>query len=345
MKIFTNKDIRNFFILISSLSGGLLVLVQLLIWLSYGELNTAILLLLVMFVVGILGICFLYFHKQNQIIDDAVSQINSYLAGNTDSRISCYREGSLYKLFHAMNMLAATLSAYGANEQKVKDFLKETISDISHQLKTPLAALTIYNGLLQDEKENIAAMREFAVKSEHELERLDILIQSLLKITRLDAGYILVERTRENIAELLKEIRQHFEFRMKDEQKTMSLTGEEDVLLYCDRDWMAEAISNLVKNALDYMQAGGHVSITWKRLSTVTQIIIKDDGDGIHPEDIHHVFKRFYRSRFSKDTQGLGLGLPLAKAIIEAHHGTITVDSICGEGTIFIISLLNLTKV
>ena len=114
--------------------------------------------------------------------------------------------------------------------------------------------------------------------------------------------------------------------------------------MVCDRDWIIEAISNIVKNALDHTTAGNHIIIEWRQLPSVTRICIKDNGSGIHPEDIHHIFKRFYRSRFSTDTQGIGLGLPLAKAIIEAHDGNITVDSVLGKGSTFTISFLNPTK-
>jgi signal transduction histidine kinase len=291
-----------------------------------------------------LGICFLYFRKQNRIMEDAISQINLYLSGKTDVRIDCDREGSLYKLFHAVNTLATALDAHAAKEQKIKEFLKGTISDISHQLKTPLAALNIYNGLLQDETEDIAAMREFAAKSEQEIERIEMLVKNLLKITKLDAGSIIIERAPENIAEMMNALRQHFETHAEMEQKTILLSGLEEVELFCDRDWMIEAISNIVKNALDHTDKGSQIIVEWKRLPAVTQITVKDNGSGIHPEDIHHIFKRFYRSRFSKDTQGIGLGLPLAKAIVEAHDGNITVDSALGEGSSFVMSFLNLTK-
>lgn len=107
---------------------------------------------------------------------------------------------------------------------------------------------------------------------------------------------------------------------------------------------MAEAVSNLVKNALDHTVPGNRIQIEWKQITDLTQITITDDGSGIHPEDIYYIFKRFYRSRFSQDTQGTGLGLPLAKAIIEAHDGTITVNSVWGRETTFTVSFLNTTK-
>ncbi len=113
--------------------------------------------------------------------------------------------------------------------------------------------------------------------------------------------------------------------------KSIVLSGADDISLFCDRDWLSEAIDNIVKNALDHTEKGDTIHIKWKALPSAVQITVKDNGCGIHPEDLHHIFKRFYRSRFSKDTQGIGLGLPLAKAIIEAHGGLIEVESELGK--------------
>lgn len=344
MNIFSNKDIKKLFALISCVSVGFIVLLQLVAWYVYGALSHGFLLLSVLFSVCILGSCFIYFHRQNKNIEDAIFQINLFLSGDTDARIECDREGSLFKLSHTVNTLATTLNAHAAKEQQTKEFLKDTISDISHQLKTPLAALNIYNGILQDDSEDMTAIQDFAAKSERELDRIEMLIQSLLKITRLDAGTIAIEKHLESISDIMDDIYLNFEIRAEREQKTISLSGGEDTELICDRNWITEAISNIVKNALDHTEAGSDIRVEWKQLPSVTQIIIKDNGSGIHPEDVHHVFKRFYRSRFSKDTQGLGLGLPLAKAIVEAHDGNITVDSALDNGTTFVLSFLNLTK-
>ena len=95
---------------------------------------------------------------------------------------------------------------------------------------------------------------------------------------------------------------------------------------------------------LDHTESGDTVEIKWRKSASAVQIRVKDNGCGIHPEDMHHIFKRFYRSRFSKDKQGIGLGLPLAKMIIEAHNGTIEVNSEPGKGTVFTISFLIPTK-
>jgi signal transduction histidine kinase len=294
--------------------------------------------------IGILIACYRYFKEQNQIMENAVTQITEYISGNCTARIECDDEGELYKLFHEVNSLVSILNAHAENEGKAKQFLKNTISDISHQLKTPLAALNIYNGLLQGEAEELPTIKEFVTLSEHELNRIETLVQNLLKITKLDAGSIVIEKASENVADMMNDIELHFAYRAKQEQKEIVLSGAEDISLLCDRVWIIEAIDNIVKNALDHTQKGDFIHIEWKQLMTVVQVIVKDNGSGIHQEDLPHIFKRFYRSRFSKDIQGIGLGLPLAKAIIEAHNGTVEVDSELGVGTTFVINFLILTK-
>ena len=271
-------------------------------------------------------------------MEQAVSQINAYLDGDENARIACDSEGELYRLFHSVNSLAAVLNAHADNELREKEFLKNTISDISHQLKTPLAALNIYNGLLQDEDVELSTVKEFANLSEQELDRMEKLVQNLLKITRLDAGAVVLEKAMENVAEMMRDIELHFAYRAGQEQKKIVLSGSDNISLQCDREWLSEAIDNIVKNALDHTEAGDMIRIEWRALTSMVQIIVTDNGCGIHPEDLHHIFKRFYRSRFSKDTQGIGLGLPLAKAIIEAHDGTVEVDSEFGMGTRFTIN-------
>ena len=338
MKILADKDIKGFFLGIVCVMAVLLLLSQMAVWMQFGTFSLPLFALSLLASGGVLGICLQYFRKRSRIMEQAAAQIRSFLDGNTDARIDCDEEGELYHLFHCVNTLAAVLNAHAANENREKEFLKNTISDISHQLKTPLAALNIYNGLLQGEAEGNPAIQEFAERSEQELDRIETLVQNLLKITKLDAGSIVIEKHPENVAELLRDVELHFAYRAKQEQKEIVLSGADDIWLSCDRDWMLEAIDNLVKNALDHTAQGGIIQMEWRQLPSAVQILVKDNGSGIHPEDLHHIFKRFYRSRFSQDTQGIGLGLPLAKAIIEAHNGTITVDSELGMGTTFTIS-------
>jgi len=344
MKIFANRNIKLFYFIITCVLAIFILLSQYMIWSIYGKFSLMLLLLSLLTAGSILTVCFLYFYKQNKIIEAAVFQINSYLDGNTNARIDCNKEGELYKLFNSINTLAAVLNAHASNELREKEFLKNTISDISHQLKTPLSALNIYNGLLQDEAKELPTIKEFVKLSEQEIDRIEILVQNLLKITKLDAGSIVLEKNMENIADIIKDVELHFAYRAKQEQKEIVLSGINNVLLLCDRDWIIEAIDNIVKNALDHTQSGDIIHIEWKQFASIVQIIVKDNGCGIHPEDLYHIFKRFYRSRFSKDTKGIGLGLPLAKAIVQAHNGTIEVDSKLGIGTTFVVNFLITTK-
>jgi signal transduction histidine kinase len=344
MKIFANKEIKKLFLAVSVIWVASLLLTQGFLWLCYQRFSLFLLLVFVLSGGAILAVGCSYFKKQNQVMEQAVSQINAYLDGNHNARIECDDEGELYRLFHTVNSLAAVLNAHADNELREKEFLKNTISDISHQLKTPLAALNIYNGLLQDEDIEVSSVKEFADLSEQELDRIETLVQSLLKITRLDAGAIVLEKTAENVADMMRDIELHFAYRARQEKKEIILSGSDHLSLFCDRDWLNEAIDNIVKNAFDHTESGATIRVAWKELPSGVQIVIKDNGCGIHPEDIHHIFKRFYRSRFSKDKQGIGLGLPLAKAIVEAHNGTIEVDSELGIGTTFTMNFLIPTK-
>lgn len=344
MKILANNKIKALFrkILLSMLLFALLSVVFMVLGLE----NTELYLLICALLAGmiILAVLWSYFVEQDKIMEDAVEQIIEYTSGNRTARIACDEEGELYRLFHEVNALAAILNAQAENEGKSKEFLKNTISDISHQLKTPLAALNIYNGLLLEETKQQPEINEFAALSEQELDRIETLVQNLLKVTKLDAGSIVFEKHLENVEDMMKDIELHFSYRAKQEEKKIILSGADDIFLVCDRDWMTEAIGNIVKNALDHTKSGDYVRIEWKQFASVIQIIVKDNGCGIHPEDRYHIFKRFYRSRFSQDTQGIGLGLPLAKSVIEAHDGIIEIDSDLGVGTSFILNFLIPTK-
>jgi hypothetical protein len=340
----TNAAIKRLFLEISLCMASIVVLSQLAVRLLPDWAPLCLLVLSLLTAGGILASCIRYFLQQERTLEEAQAQINALLSGDCTARISCDEDGELFKLFHSVNTMAAVMAAHANKETQAKEFLKNTIADISHQLKTPLAALNIYNGLLQGEAADLPNIREFADLSEQELDRIETLVQNLLKITRLDAGTLVTQKALENVGDMMGEIEQHFSYRARQEQKTLQFSGPETTMLFCDREWFMEAVSNLAKNALDHTKSGDTVSISWRELPSQVRITVTDTGSGIHPEDIYHIFKRFYRSRFSKDTQGVGLGLPLAKAIIEAHDGMIQVDSALGRGSIFTVNLPIPTK-
>ena len=126
--------------------------------------------------------------------------------------------------------------------------------------------------------------------------------------------------------------------RAKQEGKEILMEGDPGEILVCDQEWTREAVANLVKNALDHTDRGGIVRVSWKRTLAVFCLTVQDNGCGLAPEDIHHIFKQFYRSRKSSGQQGAGLGLSLAKSIVEGQGGSLAVESRVGAGSVFWIN-------
>ena len=285
----------------------------------------------------------LYLRRQHRAFSNAENTIRQFLDGNTTSRIECSQAGDWYSLFHAINEMAAILSAHAENQRQTKEFLQDIISDVSHQMKTPLSALKMYHEIIESHQDDAATVSSFTEKSQREIKRMEDVIYTLLKLARLDAGIIQMEKVPENLTVLMQDVLERFETWAEREHKTITLSGKEDVVISCDALWVSEAIGNIVKNALEHTEDGGHIEVKWSQSPLMTQIEISDDGKGIHSEDLYNIFKRFYRSRYSSDVHGIGLGLPLAKSIVEAHGGTISVTSTLGSGTAFILNFFNLT--
>lgn len=276
----------------------------------------------------------------------AAGIIVQFSNGNFENHLPQNESGTLFQLFAAMEEMASALQSKRENERHTKEFLKNTISDISHQLKTPLAALNMYMEIILDEPDNTETIKKFSEKSMQSLERIEQLIQSLLKMARLDAGSIDFCRKRNFVRELISCAVGDLTVRAEAEKKKIIVEGDSAETLFCDLQWTSEAVGNLIKNALDHTSAGGTIRIEWKRSPAMLRLTISDDGCGIAEEDIHHIFKRFYRSRHANAPksvnvrQGAGLGLPLAKAIIEGQNGVLSVNSAQGRGTTFTITFL-----
>ena len=340
MRILVNPNIRRLFIWISLSIVGFTLLSILAVSLQWPFAALWVLAWAVGMGALIFAALYRYFQAQDQIMEEAITQIHAYLSGDSDARISCDDEGELNRLFHEVNSLVTILNAHAENEGNAKIFLKDTISNISHQLKTPLAALNIYNGILQTEAQDHPDIREFADLSEQELDRIETLVQNLLKVAKWDSGTIVLQKVEEPLSEVMECIERHFTYQAQQQKKNLIFSGDDTVKLLCDRGWFMEAVSNLVKNALDHTKAGDTVQVAWKRFGSIVRVTVQDNGSGIAPEDLPHIFKRFYRSRFSQDTQGVGLGLSLTKDIVEAHNGTIEVDSDPESGTRFTLNFL-----
>ncbi len=282
----------------------------------------------------------LFLYCRERLYRKSENIIQDYIDGNYTVHLPQSNEGNIYQLLASVDQLATMLQAKNDTEQKTKEFLKNTISDISHQLKTPLSALMMYQEIIENEPDNPETVKEFSFKIGTALKRIEQLIQSMLKITRIDAGSISFEKSNYSIPNILSHAISELTTRANNEKKEIVINGDLEQMLYCDIEWTGEAIGNIVKNALDHTDAGGKITISWERTPAMIRIFITDNGHGIAGEDIHHIFKRFYRSKNTSDSQGIGLGLPLAKAIVEGQGGILSVQSERLQGTTFTLSFL-----
>lgn len=305
-------------------------------------------LMLNLFSVGVFSIAIifaviLFLNRREKLYYDAEKIIANYNEGDYSRSLPSNETGTVYRVFADVENLAKALKAKNEAESKTKEFLKSMISDVSHQLKTPIAAITMYNEIIADEPSNAEAVKEFSEKSRRSIERIEKLIKTILKIARLDTKSVVFERRKYAASEIIAQSVEQLATRARVEKKTITVSGDTEALINCDIDWTTEALGNLVKNALDYTKSGGKIEIICDGTPVMTRITVKDNGKGIYPDDLHNIFKRFYRSRHCVDAEGSGLGLPLAKSIIEGEDGIISVESAIGEGTSFTISFL--TKV
>lgn len=286
------------------------------------------------------GGTFFFVWKREQLYQQAAQVITRFTEGDFSCHMPQMKEGTIYHLFASVDKLSTILQSKNETVYKSKEFLKNTISDISHQLKTPLAALSMYHEIILDEPDNLNTVKEYSKMIGLALKRMEQLIQSMLKITRLDTCSIIFENECCRISELISLAIGELTTRAVTEGKVIIIDDLPEETVLCDKQWTSEAIGNIVKNSLDHTAFGGEIHIYWEHTPAMIRIFISDNGTGIAPEDLHHIFKRFYRSKNSLDTQGVGLGLSLTKSIIEGQNGIISVQSSLNEGTTFIISFL-----
>lgn len=221
------------------------------------------------------------------------------------------------------------------NQQEQKEVIQKLISDIAHQTLTPISNLKIYGEILaeasHENQEEIATILE-------QTEKLDFLIQSLVKLSRMESGIIAVHSEDVDIQQLLESVWQQFAAKAK-EKNIALLVCDSDLHVICDLKWTAEALGNIVDNAIKYTPCGGSVQIKVESYSFFVKIDIIDNGIGIQKEEIPKIFGRFYRSLSVSDQPGVGIGLFLAREIIQAQKGYVKVVSEVGKGSTFSVFL------
>ncbi|HZJ58489.1 MAG TPA: HAMP domain-containing sensor histidine kinase, partial [Clostridia bacterium] len=245
-------------------------------------------------------------------------------------------EGELSILKSEIYKVTVTLSEQAELLQKDKLFLVDSISDISHQLKTPLTSMSVMTDLLSDKNLPPDKRIEFTQNIRIQLERLEWLVSSLLKLSRIDAGTINFKKDKVNVEELIERSIRHLVIPMEIKEQTLKIEGGSDVYFIGDFNWISEALTNVVKNCMEHTPKGGEIGISFTGTSLYTMIAIKDDGPGISKKDLPHIFKRFYKGDNAHE-DSIGIGLAMSKSILESQGATIEVASDKGKGTRFTI--------
>lgn len=225
------------------------------------------------------------------------------------------------------------------NKEKVN--LKNIINDISHQLKTPLMALSMYNEILIDH-ENMESeeIDSFILLNKEQLERMEWLVKTLLKYARLESNVVEYHMDNFSINNTIEESINPLRIKAEEKNQKIEFKYDNEIFLYHDRMWIAEALSNIIKNAIEHTNEGGYILIELYETPISVRISIKDNGEGIQKDEISKIFNRFHKGENSINPTSIGIGLCLSKAIIKAHNGDISVESEVGVGSTFYINFL-----
>jgi hypothetical protein len=292
----------------------------------------------------IIPLIFLVMGEYNKIyckVRKVYRSAEQVVEGDFNVQLQDEGEGEFNILNHQFNQMANRLKNTLETLENEKVFLKNTISDISHQLKTPLSSLIMLNDIMLEDKNMEQEVKQnFIERSQEQLERMEWLIINLLKVARIEAGAI--DFKKEKVS--LKEVVQTSISALKSKFPVMNISIETSKnikgLFYGDKEWTIEAIINILKNALEHSGEDKRIDIYIQETPLFSTITVKDYGKGIQQKDLPYIFKRFYRGSSDAKSDSIGIGLNLAKLIVESQEGTISVMS-KKEGTTFTISFLH----
>jgi len=273
-----------------------------------------------------------YRYRKMARLSDYLKSVNE---GNYQLEVDEYDEGELSILKSEIYKTTTTLRVQADALHQEKAQLADAMSDISHQLKTPLTSMLVMTDLLTDADLPKDKRLEFTERIKIQLERIEWLVTSLLKLARIDAGSVQFKSRRIPLKDLLEKSLQPLIIPMELRRQTLE-TAYCDSTILCDPNWTSEALLNVMKNCVEHTPVGGilHISCTGNAL--YTQITIRDNGEGIDVAELPHIFDRFYRGKNSSD-DSVGIGLSMARSIISAQGGSIQCESQPGSGTTFIV--------
>ena len=292
---------------------------------------TNILFIIILFM--IVSITYLIFIKnQYRKINKIDKYMNKILNNDYSLDIRDYVEGDISTIKNDIYKMTIKLKEQTELSIKDKKYLEETLADISHQIKTPLTSMYVINDILSDNDLDKKSQIEFLNKNRNQLERIEWLVTTLLKISRLDSGMVTLKRDNINIEDLINKTIEPI--KIMAEIKNISIkTDIETSNFYLDFNWTLEALTNILKNACEHTNNNGSIKIEVTENPLYLNIKIIDNGVGISESDKKHIFDRFYKGKTNKDS--IGIGLNMAKKIINLQNGEIECISKINEGTTF----------
>lgn len=279
---------------------------------------------------------FLYIVRFYNNLKEVSNYIKDVLCNRCVSKIRDYDEGIFSILKNDISKIAIELVLNKDNLEKDKKYLEETLSDISHQLKTPLTSMYMINDILDGNSLNDDEKHEFLERNRKQLERIEWLVTSLLKLSKLESGTVKLKLENVSVLKVVEDSFLPLKIPYELKQQEFSIEVVNDFLVLCDYNWTREALINILKNAHEHTPEGGKVIVKIDSNPIYTEVSITDNGCGISDEDIRHIFERFYRGK-SGSKESVGIGLNMAKNIIERENGVIEVTSKGGKGTTFTI--------
>lgn len=270
-----------------------------------------------------------------------VSRLSAYLrqieAGDYALDVRDNGEGSFSLLKNDVYKVTVRLREQAELLQRDKTALSNLITDISHQIKTPLTSLGVLADLLAEDPPE-EDRRAFVERLSTQLGRIQWLVAALLKLARLDAGTTAFRNEPVNVRRLIERALEPLEIPLEIKRQHLEVHGDDGASFSGDLNWSAEALTNVVKNCVDHTPEGGKIEIVYAANTLYAEIIVSDDGEGIASADLPNIFNRFYRGANASENS-VGIGLALAKAIFNAQGGDIAVRSQRGIGTSFEIRL------
>jgi len=297
--------------------------------------------LLILFLGITLTYLLLNYIKNRKIkVNEITNYIKEINKRNYALKLEENNEDELSILQNELYKITVLLKEQSDNAISDKNNIKDSMSDISHQLKTPLTSIMIgIDNVLDNPKMDIKTREEFLNDIKKQIENINFLISSILKLSRFDANVIKFVKQEINVKKLLNEILKNLENISSKKDIKIIVNGEDNIFFTGDYKWELEALTNIIKNGIEHLDSNGIIKISYRKLSIYTEITIEDNGKGINKKDLKHIFERFYKGENSSN-DSIGIGLSLAKEIIENDNGYITVNSKINEGTKFIIKYM-----